>query len=108
MFIGRGPQRSNFGLAIIFRLLDYFGRLPTLFIYVGLDHLRCQPGSQPAVFSALEQSTNYNVWIATRCEAHEPTVLRQILVVLVLGASSQRYNLRRSGFSGDIDSRNMR
>src|SRR6266566_3440881 len=102
VLVGRSPQRSDFSLAIVGRLLDYVGWLPALLVHVGLDHLRRQPGSQPAMFSALEQSTNYNVWIAARCEAYEPAVLRQVLVVLVLGAGSQRYNLRRSSFSGDI------
>ena len=99
------PHAADFNLALV---RGQLGRLPPLLVHVCLDHLGRQTGCQPAVLATLEQHAHDDIRIAPRRESHEPSVLCEIFIVLMLRAHGQRDNLGRPGLAGNVDSRNVR
>src|SRR5579871_4272524 len=79
-----------------------------LLLYIGLDHLRSETSGQFAVLTALEQDANYDVGIAARREADEPSVLSKFVAVLVFRAKGERNDLGRASFPCDINTRHVR
>src|ERR1700730_614186 len=83
-------------------------RLPALFINIGLDDLRRQPGRQLAMFPTFEEHRDDDVGIAPGRESHEPAILIQSFVVLVQSPNREGHDLRRPRLPSDINSRDVR
>src|SRR5580698_5642974 len=76
-----GPEAADVDGSVGFRFLYHFLRSTALLVDVGFDYLRGQVGRQAAMFAALKQDAHYDVGIAARGEAYEPSVLREVFGV---------------------------